>query len=112
MKKPARKSPRSDEPLVQRVYYRRGSAEVLLALSESGQMRFVEICRSLPSFSEQTVSARLADLREIGMVDHQVLEGPPIGAVYSLTELGRTLAGAAHTIRTVANSRSLPGCTA
>ena len=100
--------PRSNEPLVQRVFYRRGSAEILLLLSESGPMRFSEICRSLPEISDQTISVRLADLREIGVLDRDVDEGPPIISTYSVTELGRPLVEAASNIKAVANSGLIP----
>lgn len=108
MAKSPRKSPRSDEPLVQRVYYRRGSAEILLALREGEKLRFTEICRQLPELTDQIVSSRLADLREIGMVSRAVAEGPPIVTSYSLTELGEQLALAASTIKAVAQSEQLP----
>ena len=103
-----RRTPRNDEPLVQRVFYRWGSAEILLVLTNDGELRFSEICRKLPSISEQIVSTRLADLREIGMVEREVLEDTPIAVAYSLTDSGRRLAEAAGTIKELSGIDSLP----
>lgn len=93
---------------MQRVFYRWGSAEILLLLSDRHEMRFSEICRELPSVSEQIISTRLADLREIGMLQRTVHQETPIAVAYSLTELGRRLAVAADTIKEISRSDLLP----
>ncbi|MBK8293676.1 MAG: helix-turn-helix transcriptional regulator [Solirubrobacterales bacterium] len=57
------------------------------------------ICRDLPELSEQIISTRLADLREIGMIDRYVRQDSPIAVDYSPTDAGQQLAAAASTIR-------------
>jgi DNA-binding HxlR family transcriptional regulator len=37
------------------------------------------------------LSARLQELQEEGIVDREVLAGPPVATVYRLTERGRAL---------------------
>ena len=53
--------------------------------------RFGEIARAIPSLSDGMLSARLPELVDAGLVEREILEGPPIGALYSLTERGEAL---------------------
>lgn len=53
--------------------------------------RFAEIVRAIPGITEGMLSARLAELKEVGLVDREVRGGPPIAAVYQLTEAGQAL---------------------
>jgi DNA-binding HxlR family transcriptional regulator len=53
--------------------------------------RFVELARAIPGITEGMLSNRLAELKDAGLVDRDVLDGPPIATVYRLTERGEAL---------------------
>ena len=57
----------------------------------SGPARFAEIVRAVPGITEGMLSARLHELQEAGIVEREVLEGPPIATIYRLSERGRAL---------------------
>ncbi|MPZ52535.1 MAG: transcriptional regulator [Acidimicrobiia bacterium] len=53
--------------------------------------RFGEIAKAIPSLSDSMLSARLGELAHAGLVEREVLQGPPIGALYRLTARGEAL---------------------
>jgi DNA-binding HxlR family transcriptional regulator len=53
--------------------------------------RFAEIARAIPGIAESMLSARLAELKDAGLVTREVLEGPPIASLYRLTPSGEAL---------------------
>ena len=53
--------------------------------------RFAEIARAIPGIAESMLSARLSELKEVGLVTREVLEGPPIASLYRLTPSGEAL---------------------
>jgi DNA-binding HxlR family transcriptional regulator len=53
--------------------------------------RFAEIARAIPGISDGMLSARLTELRRAGLVEREVIDGPPIGALYLLTYKGEAL---------------------
>lgn len=53
--------------------------------------RFGEISRAIPGITEGMLSSRLSELQEIGLVEREVLAGPPIASVYRLTGRGEAL---------------------
>jgi DNA-binding HxlR family transcriptional regulator len=53
--------------------------------------RFAELARAIPGITEGMLSNRLAELKDAGLVDRDVLDGPPIATVYRLTERGEAL---------------------
>lgn len=57
----------------------------------SGPARFSEIVRAVPGVSERMLSARLTELISVGLVEREVLEGPPVGVQYQVTEKGAGL---------------------
>jgi DNA-binding HxlR family transcriptional regulator len=57
----------------------------------AGPARFSEIFRAVPGVSERMLSARLTELIAAGLVERQVLEGPPVGVQYQVTEKGAGL---------------------
>jgi DNA-binding HxlR family transcriptional regulator len=57
----------------------------------AGPVRFSEITRLIPGVSERMLSARLTELVDAGLVERQVLEGPPVGVQYQLTPKGAAL---------------------
>ena len=56
-----------------------------------GPTRFAEICRRVPGVSERMVSGRLGELIAAGLVERRVLDGPPVGVEYRLTDSGQAL---------------------
>lgn len=103
---------RQDEPLVRRVFQRRGTVEVLILLSGNSNLRFTDITNELPAISKRLVAERLADLRETGMLERAVREGPPLGTSYSLTDFGRRLAKIASELEEAASSDDVPSVAA
>lgn len=83
-----------------------------MLLRSQGPTRFTDIVQQIPKVSEQVVSLRLADLREIGMLDRFVSQGPPIVSTYSLTPLGSELAELAHGLKEIALSDKVPAVVA
>lgn len=64
---------------------------VILGLLLQGPARFAVLARTIPGISERMLADRLSELAEAGLVDREVLDGPPLGVVYRLTESGRAL---------------------
>jgi DNA-binding HxlR family transcriptional regulator len=53
--------------------------------------RFAEIARAIPGITESMLSTRLGELKDVGLVAREVLEGPPIASLYRLTPSGEAL---------------------
>jgi DNA-binding HxlR family transcriptional regulator len=64
---------------------------VIIGALCDGPARFAEITRAVPGITEGMLSARLQELQEEGIVQRDVLEGPPLATVYRLSERGRSL---------------------
>jgi DNA-binding HxlR family transcriptional regulator len=64
---------------------------VILGLLLQGPARFAVLARTIPGISERILSDRLNELARAGLVDRTVLDGPPLGVVYQLTESGRAI---------------------
>lgn len=64
---------------------------VILGLLLQGPAHFAVLARTVPGISERMLSDRLAELSEAGLIDRRVLDGPPLGVVYQLTESGRAM---------------------
>jgi DNA-binding HxlR family transcriptional regulator len=64
---------------------------VILGLLLQGPARFAVLARTIPGISERMLSDRLAELAAAGLIARIVLDGPPLGVVYELTESGRAL---------------------
>lgn len=99
---------RTDEPLVQKVFQRRGTVELLILLKSTGGMRFSEASHGIPNIAPQVIGVRLSELRELKMVARIVLEGPPTATRYELTELGEDLAEVASGLKRVALNPQVP----
>lgn len=56
-----------------------------------GPRRFAELSRSIPSITDGMLSSRLTELREAGLVERQIVEGPPVATIYELTPRGQAL---------------------
>jgi DNA-binding HxlR family transcriptional regulator len=64
---------------------------VILGLLLQGPARFAVLARAIPGISERMLSDRLSELAAAGLVERKVLDGPPLGVVYELTESGRAM---------------------
>lgn len=53
--------------------------------------RFAELARAIPGITEGMLSARLRELKELGLVEREVRHGPPISSTYRLTQRGEAL---------------------
>src|SRR5688572_33275323 len=57
----------------------------------AGPRRFNELKRQVPVATQKVFTQQLRDLQRDGLVSRRVLEGPPLGVEYSLTDLGKSL---------------------
>jgi len=68
---------------------KRWNAVVLGHLSH-GPTGFRELSRAI-GISPSTLSDRLTELSDVGLIERTVHEGPPLGVYYELTDRGRAL---------------------
>jgi DNA-binding HxlR family transcriptional regulator len=61
---------------------------LLLGSLTLGPTGFRELARSMPGISDSMLSDRLSMLAEVGLIERQVAEGPPVAVTYRLTEHG------------------------
>jgi DNA-binding HxlR family transcriptional regulator len=64
---------------------------VILGLLLQGPARFAVLARTIPGISERMLSDRLNELARAGLIDRTVIDGPPLGVLYRLTESGRAI---------------------
>ena len=64
---------------------------VILGLLLQGPAHFAVLARTIPGISERVLSDRLAELTEAGIIEREVIPGPPLRVTYRLTEKGRAL---------------------
>ena len=64
---------------------------LVLGVLTSGPAHFAELRRAIPGISERMLSDRLTELAQAGLVVREVVEGPPLGARYRVTEPGAAL---------------------
>lgn len=64
---------------------------MIIGVLLEGPRRFAEIARAVPSITDGMLSSRLAELREAGLVERSILEGPPVATLYQLTPSGQAL---------------------
>jgi DNA-binding HxlR family transcriptional regulator len=70
--------------------------------------RFGELARAIDGITESMLSARLGELQEGGLVEREVLEGPPVATLYRLTPAGRELKPALLALARWADRHMLP----
>ena len=70
------------------VFASRWTIEILAALYIAGERRFNELRRLLIGISSRTLSDKLTVLREAGLINRMVVEGPPVRVTYCLTAHG------------------------
>ncbi len=64
---------------------------MIIGVLLEGPRRFAEIARSIPFITDGMLSSRLAELREAGLVERHIIEGPPVATLYQLTPRGQAL---------------------
>jgi DNA-binding HxlR family transcriptional regulator len=64
---------------------------VILGVLLEGPAHFAVLARTIPGISERMLSDRLDELSRAGLIDRKVLDGPPFGVVYQLTDSGRAI---------------------
>lgn len=69
----------------------RWSGAILQALF-AGHHRYADLRAVIPGISDTMLAQRLRELEGAGVIERQVVPGPPIRTAYSLTEKGRDLA--------------------
>ncbi|HMX71357.1 MAG TPA: winged helix-turn-helix transcriptional regulator [Solirubrobacterales bacterium] len=106
MEKP-RAAQRPDEPEEWRVFQRRGTPQILLLLSDGSSLRSSEIDAAIPTIKRQILGTRLNELRELGILEREVEEGPPMISRYRVTEKGTALAEVAEALNRVVSATPL-----
>ncbi len=81
---------------------RRWTGAILAVLME-GTLRFSEIAQAVPELSDRLLSERMKELEGRGMVERNVISGPPLRVEYSLSQMGRDLEPALAEIQRWAN---------
>ena len=64
---------------------------MILGTLLQGPARFGELASAVPGITESMLSTRLAELQEAGLVEREVVPGPPISTLYRLTPAGADL---------------------
>ena len=70
---------------------RRWTVSILYVSHEGGAVRFNEFQQALGSIPPATLTQRLADLEEAGILEREVIDARPPRVEYRLTERGRQL---------------------
>lgn len=80
---------------------------IILGVLLQRPARFGEIVRAVPHLTDRMLADRLQELADAGLVDRVVLEGPPVGVRYQLTERGEDLRGVFTELQAWANRHLL-----
>ncbi len=82
---------------------------IILGVLLQRSARFGEIVRAVPGLTDRMLAERLQELADAGLVDRIVLEGPPVGVRYQLTERGQDLRGVFTELQAWADRHLLDG---
>jgi DNA-binding HxlR family transcriptional regulator len=69
---------------------RRWTGAIVRVLMD-GPLRFSEIAHVVPELSDRLLSERMKELEARGIVERNVIPGPPLRVEYSLSQMGREL---------------------
>jgi DNA-binding HxlR family transcriptional regulator len=69
---------------------RRWTGAILSVLMD-GPLRFSEVAQAVPELSDRLLSERMKELEARGIVERNVISGPPVRVEYGLSEMGREL---------------------
>ena len=81
---------------------RRWTGAILRVLMD-GPLRFSEIAQAVPELSDRLLSERMKELEARGIVERNVIPGPPLRVEYSLSRMGRELEPALAELQRWAN---------
>lgn len=71
--------------------FRKWNVEVLYLLSVENELRFSEVRSFVPGISSRSLSLKLDEMEQLGLVRRRVSDDKPPHVLYSLTEGGRTM---------------------
>lgn len=74
------------------VFFNKWTVEVIIVLSQAPTLRFNEIRERLSGISSRTLSQRLKELEDQGLVARKVYDERPVRIEYSLTRKGLDVA--------------------
>ena len=74
------------------VFFNKWTVELIVALSQSRSLRFNEMKEALAGISGRTLSQRLKELEEQGLVARTLFDERPVRVEYSLTKKGMDVA--------------------
>lgn len=74
------------------VFFHKWTVEMIVVLSQSRAVRFNAIREALPGISGRTLSQRLKDLEDQGLVARTLYDERPVRIEYSLTKKGMDVA--------------------
>lgn len=77
------------------IFFRKWVVEIMFVLSQKGTLRFNELKSSLDGISSRTLSKRLTELEDQGLVDRTLYDEMPVRTDYELTEKGADVANLA-----------------
>lgn len=77
------------------VFFNKWTVEIIIVLGQHGTLRFSELKASLSGISGRTLTQRLRDLEEQGLVDRRMYDEMPVRVEYSLTKKGLDVAALA-----------------
>jgi DNA-binding HxlR family transcriptional regulator len=69
---------------------RRWTGAILRVLMD-GPLRFSEVAQAVPELSDRLLSERMKELEARGIVERNVIPGPPLRVEYQLSRMGREL---------------------
>ena len=74
------------------VFFHKWVVEIIVVLAQRGTLRFNELKENLPGISGRTLSLRLKDLEQQGLVRRALHDQMPVRVDYSLTKRGTDVA--------------------
>jgi DNA-binding HxlR family transcriptional regulator len=81
---------------------RRWTGAIVRVLMD-GPLRFSEIAQAVPELSDRLLSERMKELERRGMVERNVISGPPLRVEYELSQMGHELEPALSELQRWAN---------
>ena len=63
----------------------------ILRVLMDGPLRFSEVAQAVPELSDRLLSERVKELEARGILERNVLPGPPLRVEYQLSQMGREL---------------------
>lgn len=77
------------------IFFRKWVVEIMFVLSQRGTLRFNRLKESLDGISARTLSKRLTELEEQGLIDRTLYDEMPVRVEYALTDKGSDVAALA-----------------